>query len=81
MCILIAEIRIVINNSHLNYNRMKTLAKYPAGVYNATQKIPLGGMWNLCDGSLWLGSAAGFYVATRYPKSGICRKSPFGSLS
>ena len=26
------------------------------------------------------GSAAGFCVATCYPKSGICKKSPFGSF-
>ena len=37
-------------------------------------------MQNFCGGSFGLGSAAGFYVATRYPKSGICRKSPFGSF-
>lgn len=30
--------------SQLNYNGTKVLAKYPMGVYNATRRIPLGGM-------------------------------------
>ena len=30
--------------SQLNYNGTKVLAKYPMGVYNAIQKIPLGGI-------------------------------------
>lgn len=30
--------------SQLNYNGTKVLAKYLVGVYNAIQKIPLGGI-------------------------------------
>lgn len=38
--------------SQLNYNGTKVLAKYPMGVYNAIQKIPLGGIKNKIK-SLW----------------------------
>lgn len=54
MRILTVEGRIVIKISHFNYNRMKTLAKYLVGVYNAAQRIPLGGMHNFCGDSLGL---------------------------